>query len=118
MKSGVNPTDLATSRDAFAGGLVAGIVEGKPLDESIDMGHWLASLGIKELGAQYVASCTLNNLICSLLLVAHRYTHHLHRPFGVSHSIIDSNILRTSKLTFTLLNRYPSPKQTYQPISK
>ena len=36
--------------DAFAGGFVAGIVEGKPLDESIDMGHWLASLSIKELG--------------------------------------------------------------------
>lgn len=42
--------------DAFAGGFVAGIVEGKPLDESIDMGHWLASLSIKELGPQYVHS--------------------------------------------------------------
>jgi len=41
-------------RDAFAGGLVAGIVEGKSLDESIDMGHWLASLSIRELGPQYV----------------------------------------------------------------
>ena len=40
--------------DAFAGGFVAGIVEGKSLDESIDMGHWLASLSIKELGPQYV----------------------------------------------------------------
>lgn len=44
-------------RDAFAGGFVAGIVEGKSLDESIDMGHWLASLSIKELGPQYVPSC-------------------------------------------------------------
>lgn len=42
--------------DAFAGGFVAGIVEGKSLDESIDMGHWLASLSIKELGPQYVHS--------------------------------------------------------------
>ena len=40
--------------DAFAGGFVAGIVEGKSLDESVDMGHWLASLSIKELGPQYV----------------------------------------------------------------
>ena len=42
--------------DAFAGGFVAGVVEGKPLDESIDMGHWLASLSIRELGPQYVHS--------------------------------------------------------------
>ena len=41
-------------RDAFAGGFVAGIVEGKSLDEAIDMGHWLASLSIRELGPQYV----------------------------------------------------------------
>jgi len=33
---------------------VAGIVEGKSLEQSIDMGHWLASLSIKELGPQYV----------------------------------------------------------------
>ena len=43
-------------RDAFAGGFLAGVVEGKSLDESIDMGHWLASLSIKELGPQYVHS--------------------------------------------------------------
>ena len=36
--------------DAFAGGFVAGIVQGKSLDECVDMGQWLASLGIKELG--------------------------------------------------------------------
>ena len=42
--------------DAFAGGFVAGVVEGKSLDESIDMGHWLASLSIRELGPQYVHS--------------------------------------------------------------
>lgn len=41
-------------RDAFAGGFVAGIVEGKSLEQSIDQGHWLASLSIKELGPQYV----------------------------------------------------------------
>lgn len=45
--------DTTGAGDAFAGGFVAGIVEGKPLEKSIDMGHWLASLSIKELGAQY-----------------------------------------------------------------
>ena len=46
--------------DAFAGGFVAGIVERKSLDESVDMGHWLASLSIKELGPQYVHSVLLD----------------------------------------------------------
>ena len=45
---------MENDRDAFAGGFVAGIVDGKPLGECIDMGHWLASLSIKELGPQYV----------------------------------------------------------------
>lgn len=36
--------------DAFAGGFCAGVVSGKSLDESIDMGQWLASKGIQELG--------------------------------------------------------------------
>lgn len=47
-KSEINDTNGAG--DAFAGGLVAGIIEGKALDECIDMGHWLASLSIRELG--------------------------------------------------------------------
>ena len=57
-----------TSRisDAFAGGFVAGVVEGKSLDESIDMGHWLASLSIKELGPQYVHSLSTNTFHSSL----------------------------------------------------
>ena len=46
---------IGNFRDAFAGGFVAGIVQGKPLEQSIDMGHWLASLSIKELGPQYVS---------------------------------------------------------------
>lgn len=45
---------ILVNSDAFAGGFIAGVVEGKSLDESIDMGHWLASLSIKELGPQYV----------------------------------------------------------------
>ena len=47
---------IVIGRDAFAGGFVAGIVQGKELDECVDMGHWLASLSIQELGPQYVAS--------------------------------------------------------------
>lgn len=47
-------TDPFVHRDAFAGGFVAGIVEGKPLDECVDMGQWLAKLSIQELGPQYV----------------------------------------------------------------
>lgn len=43
--------------DAFAGGFMAAIVEGKSLDEAVNMGHWLASLSIKELGPQYVPPC-------------------------------------------------------------
>lgn len=39
--------------DAFAGGFLAGVVEGKSLEQCVDMGHWLASLSIRELGAQY-----------------------------------------------------------------
>ena len=55
---------LANS-DAFAGGFIAGIVEGKSLDESVDMGHWLASLSIKELGPQYVHSVPLDRHMLS-----------------------------------------------------
>jgi adenosine kinase len=39
-----------SSSDAFAGGFCAGVVQEKPLDLSIDMGQWLASLSIQELG--------------------------------------------------------------------
>ncbi|KAJ2899102.1 putative adenosine kinase protein [Zalerion maritima] len=47
-KSLLNDTNGAG--DAFAGGLVAGIIEGRPLKECIDMGQWLARLSIQELG--------------------------------------------------------------------
>lgn len=45
--------DTNGAGDAFAGGFVAGIVQGKPLETSIDMGQWLASLSIQELGPSY-----------------------------------------------------------------
>ncbi|KAL1972103.1 hypothetical protein VTN31DRAFT_7322 [Thermomyces dupontii] len=50
-KEKINDTNGAG--DAFAGGFTAGVVQGKSLDESIDMGQWLASLSIQELGPSY-----------------------------------------------------------------
>ncbi len=45
--------DTLGAGDAFAAGLVAGILEGKPLDASIAQGQWLASLSLTQLGASY-----------------------------------------------------------------
>ena len=45
--------DTNGAGDAFAGGLLAGLVDGKPLDTCIDMGQWLAKLSIQELGPSY-----------------------------------------------------------------
>ncbi|KAJ5177010.1 Adenosine kinase [Penicillium canariense] len=39
--------------DAFAGGLLAGIVQQKSLETSVDMGNWLAHLGIQQVGPNY-----------------------------------------------------------------
>ncbi|CRG87104.1 adenosine kinase [Talaromyces islandicus] len=50
-KEKINDTNGAG--DAFAGGFTAGIVQGKSLDESVDLGQWLASLSIQELGPSY-----------------------------------------------------------------
>lgn len=47
-KDEINDTNGAG--DAFAGGLLAGLVDGRPLAECVDMGQWLASLSIRELG--------------------------------------------------------------------
>ncbi|KAF2084053.1 Ribokinase-like protein [Saccharata proteae CBS 121410] len=45
--------DTNGAGDAFAGGFLAAIVEGKDLDTAIDMGQWLAKLSIQELGPSY-----------------------------------------------------------------
>ena len=42
--------DTNGAGDAFAGAFLAGIVQGKLVDESVHMGHWLAGLSIRELG--------------------------------------------------------------------
>lgn len=46
--------DTNGAGDAFAGGFAAGIVEGDSLDVAIKKGHWLARLGLQELGPSYV----------------------------------------------------------------
>ncbi|KAM0516620.1 hypothetical protein ACHAPE_005251 [Trichoderma viride] len=45
--------DTNGAGDAFAGGLLAGIVEGETLEQSVDKGQWLAKLSIQELGPSY-----------------------------------------------------------------
>jgi adenosine kinase len=44
---------LMCDSDAFAGGFVAGIVQGKDIKTCVDMGQWLAKLSIQELGPSY-----------------------------------------------------------------
>ncbi len=50
-------------RDAFAGGFLAGIVQGKSLETAVDMGQWLASLSIRELGPSYVPPLLVSRLL-------------------------------------------------------
>lgn len=45
--------DTNGAGDAFAGGFVAGLSANKDLNTCIDMGHWLASLSIQEIGPSY-----------------------------------------------------------------
>ena len=42
--------DTNGAGDAFAGGFLAGLVEGRSLRECVDMGQWLARLSLRELG--------------------------------------------------------------------
>lgn len=48
--------DTNGAGDAFAGGFMAGLTQGKPIDTAIDMGQWLASLSIQEVGPSYPKS--------------------------------------------------------------
>jgi len=45
--------DTTGAGDAFAAGFVAGVVQGKTLEECVQMGMWLAMLSLKELGPSY-----------------------------------------------------------------
>ncbi|CAZ81449.1 unnamed protein product [Tuber melanosporum] len=47
--------DTNGAGDAFAGGFLAGLVQGKDLKTAVDMGQWLASWGIREPGPAYPA---------------------------------------------------------------
>lgn len=55
----VHPLDSAKIQDtngagdAFAGGFLAGLVNGDSLEESIDKGQWLASISIQEVGPSF-----------------------------------------------------------------
>lgn len=46
-------TDTNGAGDAFLGGFLAGVVKGEGLEKSVDLGQWLASLSIRELGPSY-----------------------------------------------------------------
>lgn len=45
--------DTNGAGDAFAGGFIGGLVQGKSLLESVDLGQWLASLSLRELGPSF-----------------------------------------------------------------
>ncbi|GME81660.1 unnamed protein product [Ambrosiozyma monospora] len=45
--------DTNGAGDAFAGGFIAGLVQGKELAGSIDQGQWLAKLSIQEVGPSF-----------------------------------------------------------------
>ncbi|KAK6541538.1 adenosine kinase [Orbilia ellipsospora] len=45
--------DTNGAGDAFAGGFLAGLVQGKELKESIDIAQWLASWNVRQLGPSY-----------------------------------------------------------------
>ncbi|KKA26921.1 hypothetical protein TD95_004890 [Thielaviopsis punctulata] len=45
--------DTNGAGDAFAGGFVAGLVQGKDLATKVNMGQWLACLSIQELGPSF-----------------------------------------------------------------
>ncbi|KAJ6264864.1 Ribokinase [Drechslerella dactyloides] len=45
--------DTNGAGDAFAGGFLAGLVQGKELKECVDMAQWLASWNVRQLGPSY-----------------------------------------------------------------
>jgi adenosine kinase len=45
--------DTNGAGDAFAGGLLAGLVSGDSLEKSVDKGQWLAKLSIQEVGPSF-----------------------------------------------------------------
>ncbi|AET41038.1 adenosine kinase Ecym_7190 [Eremothecium cymbalariae DBVPG len=54
--SSTNIVDTNGAGDAFAGGFMAALTEGKDLKTAIAMGQWLAALSIQEVGPSYPAT--------------------------------------------------------------
>ena len=49
----INPADIVDTNgagDAFAGGVIAGLISGKSMEESIDVGHRLGGMCIGQVG--------------------------------------------------------------------
>jgi len=46
--------DTNGAGDAFAGGFFAGVAKGESLERCVDMGQWLATVSLRELGPSYV----------------------------------------------------------------
>lgn len=45
--------DTNGAGDAFAGGFLGAIVEGKSIDQAVDVGQWLAAVSLQELGPSF-----------------------------------------------------------------
>ncbi|VVT49502.1 uncharacterized protein SAPINGB_P002301 [Magnusiomyces paraingens] len=45
--------DTNGAGDAFAGGFLGALVEGKSIEEAVDVGQWLASVSLKEVGPSF-----------------------------------------------------------------
>lgn len=93
--------DTTGAGDAFAGGFLAGLVEGKDVETCVDMGMWLAAKSLKELGPSYVDSSLFSYF---------------------ETSTTDDYLVRTQQRTsktilLTIRYRYPSTKKSYQPTS-
>ena len=87
---------------------MAGVVENRSMEESVHMGHWLASLCVRELGPQYVILSKANRLLVQTTpppqdIAQALATIHLRCP-----------TVLTAQLT-SCLSRFPFPKHTYHP---
>lgn len=61
-------TDTNGAGDAFAGGFLAGVVQGAGTARCVDMGQWLASLSLRELGPSYVLFFFFSPFLVGFLL--------------------------------------------------
>ena len=84
------------------------------------MGHWLASLSIKELGPQYVNDFLLPiHIVVSLdIIILFEHLHRNNRYHSPQIQQIHSKDLHVLRLTsIPSPHRYPFPKQTYNSTS-